>query len=549
MAKPVRFTPEIFARYGQLGYWSGERLSDFWDQNAASFPDSEALADARTRLTWQQAKKWIDRMALGLLELGFQKDDMLVIQLPNCVELVLLRVAAEKASLLCAPVLRTFRHKEMAYILDRVGASGVVIPWRYRGFDYFQMVREIRRDLPGLKHIITVGKETPPGTISLDQMVAQPFETRYPSDYLKKTSCPPDEFSLVLTTSGSSGFPKFVEHPVCSRVFIGKVYAEAWNLTRDDVFGMVGPAQAGPNIATYLSAPIVGARVAMLEHFEAGAALQLIENEKVTIASLVPAQLAMLLRHPDFAKYDLSSLRMAVVTGSPLSYKLALEAEEKFKCPIVQYYGSVDAGGSMITSPGDPQEDRLLTAGRPMPGVEVKLVDDEGRKVPKGAVGEVWVRGATFISGYFKDPDATSRAWTSDGWFRMGDLGRWDDRGNVVIVGRKKDMIIRGGQNVYPVEIENILITHPKIVSVAIVAMPDPVMGERACAFIVPGPGAEVTFDEMVAFLKEKNLAMFKIPERLEKVDALPMVAADQKVDKKALQQVIRDKLADEGRL
>ena len=163
----------------------------------------------------------------------------------------------------------------------------------------------------------------------------------------------------------------------------------------------------------------------------------------------------------------------------------------------------------MINSPDDPQADRLLTAGRPMRGVEVKLVDDKGKEAPEGAVGEVWVRGATFVSGYYKDPEATSQGWTPDGWFRTGDLGRWDDRGNIVIVGRKKDMIIRGGQNVYPVEIENILITHPKVTAVAVVAMPDPIMGERACAFIVPKAGEDFTFEEMASFLKEKNLAFF----------------------------------------
>ncbi len=548
MAKPVRFTPEMFEHYRELGYWTGERISDFWDKNAAEYPDREALSDARVRLTWGEAKKWIDRMALGLLELGFKKDDMLVIQLPNCVELVLLRLAAEKVSVLCAPVLRTFRHQEMEYILSRTEAVGVVIPGQLRGFDHFQMIQDIKSNLPKLKHIISSCDEIPPGTISLRAMVEKDIEARYPPDFLKQTTCPPDEFSLVLTTSGSTGFPKFVEHPVCSRVFIGKVYAERWYITGDDVFGMVGPAQAGPNIAAYLSLPQVGARLAMLEHFEAEAALQLVEKEKVTVLAIVPAQLALILRHPAFGKYDLSSLRIVACTGAPLAYKLAIEAEDKLGRPIVQYYGSVDAGGSMISSPDQPQEDRLLTAGRPKRGVEVKMVDDDGKEVPRGEVGEVWVRGATFVSGYFKDPEGTSQAWTDDGWFRMGDLARWDERGNLVIVGRKKDLIIRGGQNVYPVEIENMLITHPQVAAVAVVAMPDPVMGEKACAFVVPKPGTDFTFEEMVSFLKEKSLAMFKIPERLELTDQLPMVAAGQKVDKKALQQLIRDKLtAEEG--
>ncbi|MBI4330035.1 MAG: AMP-binding protein [Chloroflexi bacterium] len=547
MAKPVRFTPEMIKHYQSLGIWTSDRLSEYWDKNAAERPDREAVADSRGRLTWAQAKQWIDRMALGLLGLGFTRDDMLAVQLPNCVELMLLRIATEKVCVLCLPVLRTFRQQEMEYILKRTGAVGLVVPWRYRGFDYFQMVQEIRPALPNLKHVISAWDDIPPGTIPLKGIVEKPSERDYPGDYLKKTTCPPVEYSLVLTTSGTTGFPKFVEHPVCSRIYIGKVYAKGWKITESDVIGVLGPAATGPNHAAYWSAPLVGARCVMLEHFEAEAALRLIEKERITFTGFVPAQLALLLRHPNFDRYDLSSLRCVVCTGAPLSYKLGVEAEAKLKCPIVQSYGSVDAGGSMMHYPEDSQEVRLLTAGRPMPGVEMKIVDDSGREAPRGAVGEVWVRGPTFVSGYYKDPEATSHGWTPDGWFQMGDLGKWND-GNIMIVGRKKDMIIRGGQNVYPVEIENLLVLHPKVAGVAVVGMPDPVMGERACAFVVPRPGAEFTFEEMVSFLKEKNIAMFKIPERLELLERFPMVAADQKVDKKVLQQIIRDKLAGEGK-
>ncbi|MBI2934845.1 MAG: AMP-binding protein [Chloroflexi bacterium] len=549
MAKPVRFTPEMFERYRSLGYWTQERLSEHWDRCADLWPDREAIADSRTRLTWKQSQQWIDRMALGLLELGLKKDDMLVVQLPNSVELTLLRVATEKASVLCLPVLRTFRHKEMEYILQRTQAAALVVPWHYRGFDYLQMVQELKPNLPNLKHVITVWDDTPPGTVQLKSILEKPLEERYPPDFLRKNACPADEYSLVLTTSGTTGFPKFVEHPVCSRVYIGRVYARGWEMDCNEVIAVVGPAATGPNHAAYWSAPLIGARQVILEHFEAEATLQLIEKEKVTFTGFVPAQLAMVIRHPNFGKYDIRSLRVVVCTGAPLSYQLGTEAEAKLGCPIVQSYGAVDSGGSMMHSPRDSQEVRYLTAGRPMTGVEMKLVDDNGNEVPAGAVGEVWVRGPTFVSGYFKDTDATSHGWTSDGWFQMGDLGKWDGKGNIAIVGRKKDMIIRGGQNIYPVEIENLMILHPKVGSIAVVAMPDPIMGERACAFVVPKPGQTLAFEEMVAFLIEKNIAKFKIPERLEIIDRFPMVAADQKIDKKLLQQIVREKMAAEGKL
>ncbi|MDP2718385.1 MAG: AMP-binding protein, partial [Dehalococcoidia bacterium] len=221
MAKSVTFTPDMIEKYVKLGYWNSKRLSEVWDENAEKYPQKEAIADHRTRLNWLQAKQWIDRIALSLLNLGMKKDDLLAVQLPNCVELVLLRVATEKAGLLCLPMLRTFRHKEVEHILNHTNAVGFVIPKVFRGFDHLQMAEEIKPRLPHLKHIIMVGDEDFPGTIPFRSFVENNIEKSYPPDYLDKTLCPPDEFSLILPTSGTTGFPKLVEHPVYSRMFIG----------------------------------------------------------------------------------------------------------------------------------------------------------------------------------------------------------------------------------------------------------------------------------------------------------------------------------------
>ena len=199
--------------------------------------------------------------------------------------------------------------------------------------------------------------------------------------------------------------------------------------------------------------------------------------------------------------------------------------------------------------PSDPREIRLGTVGKPSAeGDEIKLVDEAGREVARGEVGEVWARGPSGLSGYYKDADTTWQVWTSDGWFKSGDLGRLDEHGNLTIIGRKTDTIIRGGQNISPVEIENMLATHPKVYSIAIIGMPDPVMGEKACAYVVPKPGQELTFDEMVSFLRQKHIASYKLPERLEILDKLPLVA-EQKVNRKVLRDDIMQKLKAEGKL
>ncbi|MBI4334742.1 MAG: AMP-binding protein [Chloroflexi bacterium] len=543
MAKPTRYTPEMERDYLEKGYWIKTTFAEIWDRNARQFPDREAVVDSRNRLTWAQAKQWIDRLALGFLDMGFKRDELIVLQLPNSVELTLLRVACEKAGLLSLPIMRTFREKEVEYVLKYTQAKGIVTPVAFRDFDYVKMLDDIKGGLPDLRHIFTVGDTAPAGTTSIWQMVETPVEKEYPAGYLNRTGMPFNEFSLVFLTSGSTGFPKFVENPVCSITCREKWIVDHLKFTQDDIFAIVSPTAGGANGRSYCSAPMVGAKIVNMEKWDAEDALKLIEREQVTIFPTVPAMLTMMLRVPNFSRYDLSSLKLIFSMGSVLPYNIGLEVEQKMGGKLIQNYSSIDCSVACMGGPDDPQDKRILTAGRPYAWAEVKLLDDNDREAPLGSVGEVLLRGPAGASGYFRDPEATWKAWSKDGWFRMGDLAKLDEEGYLTIVGRKKDMIIRGGQNIYPVEIENILVTHPKVLSIALVGMPDTVLGEKACAYIVPKEGQTFTFEEMVAFLKEKGIAGFKLPERLEVIDRMPMVAEGQKIDKKTLMADIAAKL------
>ncbi len=545
MAKPTRFTPELEKEYVEKGYWTKTTFADVWDRNARQYPDAEAVVDSRTRVTWAQAKLWIDRLALGFLELGFRKDDMLVVQLPNSVELTLLRVVAEKAGLLCIPVLRTLRHNEMEYILKFVDAIGIVVLWEFRDFNYIDMLKEIRPRLPKLKHVFVAGDKVPQGAMSIKEMAEKPLEKKYPADYLQTKKMPWNEFSVIGHTSGTTGFPKFVEYPVCSTMRLGVDTVGAYKLTHNDIVAALSPAAFGPSLIAHVCAPIAGAKIVMEEHFEAEEALQIIEREKVTAIGAVPTQLAMMAGHPNFSKYNISSLRLMRCTGAPLAYHVGVNVEEKMKAKIVQCYGAVDFGTICGSHFNDTQETCLLTTGRPYAGSEVKLVDDNGKEVPRGEVGEVLGRGPHSVSGYFRDPETTKKTWEG-GWYRTGDLGKFRPDGTLMVVGRKKDLIIRGGQNIYPAEIEALLLTHPRVLMAAVVGMPDELMGERACAFVVPKRGQRLSLDKMAAFLKSKDIAPFKIPERLEIADKFPMVADGQKVDKKFLTKQIAEMLVAE---
>jgi non-ribosomal peptide synthetase component E (peptide arylation enzyme) len=239
-------------------------------------------------------------------------------------------------------------------------------------------------------------------------------------------------------------------------------------------------------------------------------------------------------------------LRILFSTASVLPYPVAKETEEKLGCSICQGYGSIDSGAVTMIGIDEPREARWQTVGRPFPGGEVKLLDEKGAEVSAGDVGMVTIAGPTCVGGYYKDPEATEQAWAG-GRFKMGDLGLFDPEGRLKIIGRQRDMIIRGGQNIYPKEVEDQLASHEKIAEAAIVRMPDRQMGEKACAYVVLKPQKKLTFEGMVSFLKEKRIAPFKIPERLVIVENLPLVPGGNKIDKRYLEQDIAERLKTEG--
>jgi non-ribosomal peptide synthetase component E (peptide arylation enzyme) len=546
MAKVSRYTEEMIEQYVKAGYWTRDLTVDFWDRNAEFYPDDEAIVDSRNRLTWLEAKQRIDQLAISLLNFGFKKDDILLIQLYNSVELNLIRLACEKAGILLAIVPYTFRHNEIEGVLKQVEAKGVFIPYEFRGFNYFEMYKEIFSRVKSLRYTFVIGEDVPDNAISVQKMMV-PNVKSLSDRNLDQYKFSPFEFEEIMTTSGTTGVPKCVEWTGCARLAQARQYIKKLNLNRKDVIAAFSPSTgAATECLVYRAAPQVAAKTVMMERFSPEEACQLIERERITVVGIVPTMIVRLLEYPGLQHHDLSSLRILVSTASILPYQVAKEAEERLGCYICQGYGSIDSGAVTMCGIDEPQEARWQTVGSPFPGGEVKLVNVEGEEVPLGEIGIVTVAGPTCVGGYYKDPEATKQAWQG-GRFKMGDLGVFDNKGRLKIMGRERDIIIRGGQNIYPKEIEDQLIQHEKIAEVAIVRMPDPQMGEKACAYIVPKPQQRVTFEEIVSFLRGKRIAPFKIPERMEIVENLPLVPGGNKVDKRKLEQEITQKLKSEG--
>jgi non-ribosomal peptide synthetase component E (peptide arylation enzyme) len=551
--KPTRYDEKEIERYVRDGYWEESILPDYWERNAAKWPDREALVDSEgTRLTWSQAVVKINRIALAMVkELVLERDDRLMVQLPNIAEHVLVRLAGEKAGVLTIPQMPGFRHSELKWIGKKTGAVGIVIPKKLRNFDHYEMVKELRSDLPRLRHIIMSGNVVPGDCISLQHILDHPWEEAYGLDVLETRRLDPiREVGFLVSTTGTTGTPKIVEHRIAAReIWTAKAHIRNWELDHEDVVLAFAPlAGAAGGTPAYVTAPVAGAKIILEHPYVVEEVVQCIEREKVTVLALVPTQLSRLLQLP-LGKYDLSSLRFLKTSGGYLSPAMALEAEERFGCPILGTFGTQDTGSVSGVPLSASQEVRYATVGRVHPGVEIRILDEEGKAVENGAAGTLYFRGPGNSIGYYRDIEKTlAEAFDKEGWATTGDLVTLTEDGWLKIMGRKKDIIIRGGQNIYPREIEDNLIAHPQVIEAAVVAMPDPEMGERACAFVTLKNGETFRFADMVAYLKTKKIAMFKIPERLEIIEAMPL-AGGSKIDKKELTRRVTQRLKAEGKI
>lgn len=544
------YTQKTIDRYLKEGWWGGRGLTALFERNAIEYRNKEALVDLSTRITWFEAELFIDRLALALWELGFKKDEIIACQIPNLVYAIILRPALQKCGILYLPLMMTLRQSEIEYILKKTEAAGIIIVPEYNNFNYLQMVKDIKKNLPKLKSIFVIADKEISGTISFLNILEQPLELKYGKDHLRKLEIGPCEVISLGSTTGTTGFPKIVKSP---HVAMNLNYMTvAWGFTRRDIFGVFSPAFTGTAAPAWKSAPGVAAKIVLLDKFDAEEALKLINKEKITVVVCVPAQIIMMIHHPNFNRYDLNSVRLIIYAGASMPYHIVMEIEQRIPCKVVTFYGSSETGGLTITYPDDPLEVRGNTQGRVVrsAGYEVKLIDDAGNEVPPGEIGEVIARGPSVACGYYNDDDTTENVWGKDpdGWCHLGDLAQFDQQGNLKIVGRKKDMIIRGGQNIYPIEIENMLLTHPRVSNAVIIPMPDKVMGEKCCVYIIPKPGQVITFQDISSFLKSQKIAAYKIPERLEIVEKFPMTGGD-KVSKRELIIDLTNKLKKEGKL
>ena len=544
--RPIRYAKEIPRRL--IDYFDQPTVQELCDRYAVKYAHNEAIVDPRTRVTWAEFKRWSDMVAMGLVGLGLSKDDIVALQVPNIAEAFLLRLAFRKAGIVGLMLGAAFREKELQYMLGSTNAKGIAILPAYHDRNYMQVINDIRSDLPELKYVFVVGDDVPAGTTSIKEMAERQLDERFSPQGMQERGIGRFEVSELWTTSGTTGMPRIVQiaNPYYSW---GLQWAERWKLTGEDVFGLLSPHSGGVASICYNSSFTLGAKLVMQPVFEPELALESIQKERITIAVGVPTQLEMILKYPGLDDYDLGFLRIFCVSGAYASPATLRKAEERMDCCCVTFFGGVEFGDFSATSQHDSPEVRWTSIGKVFPHIEGKVVDETGNEVPKGETGELACKTPN-NGGFHNDAEATHRAWGGepDGWYRTGDLAKEDEEGNFYIAGRIKDIIKRGGYPIAPAEIEDLLITHPKVQGVAVVPMPDPVYGEKVCAYVIPAAEQDFTFEEMVCFLKERKIASYKLPERLEIVDRFPL-SSTAKILKRELTADITGKLRAEGRI
>jgi len=508
--------------------------ADFCDRNGRQGGDREALVDPWRRLTWSDIKQLSDRLALSLINLGLKRDTKILVQLPNCAELFLTRLACEKAGIRLVTVTPAFRQAELTPIMRFTRPEAAIIPKLHGAVNYLELFEAARTE-DGCRAVV-IGDDVPLGALSFEEMLAAAPGAGDPQKIESRRYTILD-ICQIATTSGSTGIPKCVEVPLYTRLLTGWVHLKRFGVGSEDTLAAATSIVTGTADAlVYNGGCAAGATIVLMDHFSPADCLSLLAAEGISVIPLVPTMMARILALPDLSHYDLRALRIVINHGASLPRIQGEEMEKRLDCRVVQAYGSVDCGGISANRWDDSPEVRLGSLGQPLDGNEIRIVDSGDREVPPGEVGKLMVRGLHSDARFLNNPELDARRRVN-GYFDLEEFGKRDQYGNIILMGREHDLIIRGGQNIFPADIEAALSHHPKILEVAVLGVPDAEMGERVCAFLVCAEGKPVELSEIKSFLEAKGLARFKWPERIEIVKSLPRVASGYKIDKKKLRE------------
>jgi fatty-acyl-CoA synthase len=510
-------------------------LGQMVDRAAAQHPDREAIVFKKERVTYAELKRRADDFARGLLALGLGPGDHVVLWMPNRVEWAVANLGLAKIGAVTVTCNSRYKALEVDYVLRQSDARALIMVDRFEAaaIGYLSILRELcpggdRAAFPMLRHVIVLGGTRPAGAVGFDEV--ERSGRGGAGAALDAIVIRPEAAVEMLYTSGTTGEPKGCLLSHGNMYFKCRVYTELHGWTSADrylvpvpyfhIFGSMGGIAANC---------LVASTQVLMDVFDPLEALRLIEAERVTIFSGVPTMFITILGHPAFPRHDLRSLRTGSIGAAPVPVEIMrriIDRERGLGMDAQVVYGLTEAtGGTHWTRSGDPIEKRVATVGVRTSEIEDRVVDPAtGRELPPGEEGELCVKGPTLMMGYYNKPQATAEK-IRDGWLHTGDMAVKDADGYVRITGRLTDMIIVGGFNTYPAEIENFFLKHPKVLDVSIVGVPDPIMGEAVMAFVIPREGVTIEPEEIVAFARGK-IANFKVPKYVEIVERFPLTGS-----------------------
>ena len=554
----VKRSRELGGRHYDWVQW------DLLDRNARLYGDREALADTlfgvepaqRRRRTWRQALADVNTMIFNLLDAGMRKGGVIMSHLPSCLESAYLDFATSKLGCMHCGLNTDLGKTETLGAVDKLKPDMAVIVPEWHGRDFLDWYREGRDRVPGMKIVVLTGpgEQIEGDTLPLSGLLDQRVWNRYSEGDLAYLKTDPLDVHELLPTAGTTGVPKISRRTTVDWVQVHSAgIAERAGHTVYDSRILIGPLSGGSGRLWGVHTPLLtGGKVIYLTEFDEETVCRLTQEERLTIFVWNPSLITRVVTSPYFDAYDLQTLRLVSYSGAPMGADMLEKLTNRGIIPF-NVYGTSEVGGCMSPIlPGISREHLVMGAGAPFEGFDVPIVDPQGNRLPPGEIGEILIWN--IHHGYFDSPQE-SRAIYHDEEYggkweeyqHTGDLGVYDDSGYLRVVGRKKDMILRGAQNLFPKEIEDILTQHPRVRDIAIVGMPDPILGERICAFVVTEEGQELTVADCAAFLGERNIAKFKWPERVEMIGAMPLGPGG-KIVRATLRQMIAEKLQQEAK-
>ncbi|EPY2171982.1 medium-chain fatty-acid--CoA ligase [Escherichia coli] len=539
MKVTLTFNEQRRAAYRQQGLWGDASLADYWQQNARAMPDKIAVVDNHgASYTYSALDHAASCLANWMLAKGIESGDRIAFQLPGWCEFTVIYLACLKIGAVSVPLLPSWREAELVWVLNKCQAKMFFAPTLFKQTRPVDLILPLQNQLPQLQQIVGVDKLAPAtSSLSLSQIIADN------TSLTTAITTHGDELAAVLFTSGTEGLPKGVMLTHNNILASERAYCARLNLTWQDVFMMPAPLGHATGFLHGVTAPfLIGARSVLLDIFTPDACLALLEQQRCTCMLGATPFVYDLLNVLEKQPADLSALRFFLCGGTTIPKKVARECQQR-GIKLLSVYGSTESSPHAVVNLDDPLSRFMHTDGYAAAGVEIKVVDDARKTLPPGCEGEEASRGPNVFMGYFDEPELTARALDEEGWYYSGDLCRMDEAGYIKITGRKKDIIVRGGENISSREVEDILLQHPKIHDACVVAMSDERLGERSCAYVVlKAPHHSLSLEEVVAFFSRKRVAKYKYPEHIVVIEKLPRTTSG-KIQKFLLRKDIMRRL------